>query len=88
MTACAADGLDFVVLDEFASMRPEAWSEVLRPSLSDREGSALFIGTPNGLNHFYDLFQESQGRPDWSTFQFTTEQGPFRVRNSKVPLVN
>jgi hypothetical protein len=69
------DGLDFVVLDEYASMRPEAWSEVLRPSLSDREGSALFIGTPNGLNHFYDLFQESQGRPDWSTFQFTTEQG-------------
>ena len=28
--------LDFVVLDEFADMRPEAWYEVIRPSLSDR----------------------------------------------------
>ena len=43
-------GLDFMVLDEYASMRPEAWTEVLRPSLADRRGRALFIGTPKGLN--------------------------------------
>ena len=48
--------LDFVVLDEFADMRPEAWFEVIRPSLSDRQGGALFIGTPKGRNHFYDLY--------------------------------
>ena len=50
--------LDFVVLDEFADMRPEAWYEVIRPSLSDRLGSALFIGTPKGRNHFYDLYSQ------------------------------
>jgi len=68
-------GLDFVVLDEYASMAAEAWTEVLRPALSDRRGRALFIGTPKGFNHFYDLFQNAGNQPDWTAFQFTTEQG-------------
>jgi Terminase large subunit, T4likevirus-type, N-terminal len=51
------DGLDFVVLDEYASMSPDVWTEVVRPSLSDRNGGALFTGTPHGFNHFYDLYQ-------------------------------
>lgn len=68
--------LDFVVLDEFADMRPEAWYEVLRPSLSDRQGSALFIGTPKGRNHFYDLWATGvNGADDWESFQYTTLQG-------------
>ena len=69
------EGLDFVVLDEFASMAPEAWTEVLRPALSDRLGGALFIGTPKGHNHFYDLFQAAREQEGWATFQYTTEQG-------------
>ena len=68
--------LDFVVLDEFADMRPEAWYEVLRPSLSDRNGTGLFIGTPKGRNHFYDLWTfGTDKREDWSSYQFTTIQG-------------
>jgi len=68
--------LDFVVLDEFADMRPEAWYEVLRPSLSDRQGGALFIGTPKGRNHFYDLWAKAKdGAKDWESFQYTTLQG-------------
>jgi len=68
--------LDFVVLDEFADMRPEAWSEVLRPSLSDRQGGCLFIGTPKGRNHFYDIWAKGiDGDNDWSSFQYTTLQG-------------
>ena len=69
------EGLDFVVLDEFASMAPEAWSEVLRPALSDRLGGALFIGTPQGHNHFYELFRAGREQEGWATFQYTTEQG-------------
>ena len=69
------DGLDFLILDEYASIAREAWPEVLRPALADRVGRALFIGTPRGYNHFYDLYQSAQGKPDWTTFQFTTEQG-------------
>jgi hypothetical protein len=68
--------LDFVVLDEFADMRPEAWYEVLRPSLSDRKGSALFIGTPKGRNHFYDLWTRGvDGYESWQAFQYTTIEG-------------
>jgi hypothetical protein len=40
------DGLDFLVLDEYASIAREAWTEVLRPALADKQGRALFIGTP------------------------------------------
>ena len=69
------EGLDFVVLDEYASMAPQAWNEVLRPALSDRLGRALFIGTPKGLNHFYDLFQRAQSEENWAAFRFTTEEG-------------
>jgi len=68
--------LDFCVLDEFADMRPEAWFEVIRPSLSDRKGSALFIGTPKGRNHFYDLWGAGKdGQKDWASFQYTTIEG-------------
>src|SRR3954453_5088347 len=49
--ALRGDGLDFVVLDEYASMRPACWTEVIRPALSDRRGGALFIGPPQGFNH-------------------------------------
>ena len=69
------DGLDFLVLDEYASIAPEAWTEVLRPALADRKGDALFIGTPQGFNHFRELVESAEGRPDWKVFRFTTAEG-------------
>jgi len=69
------NGLDFVVLDEFASMHPDAWHKALRPALTDRNGRALFLGTPQGSNHFYDLYKKAQSDLDWASFQFTTIQG-------------
>jgi hypothetical protein len=69
------DGLNFVVLDEFASMAPQVWTEVLRPALADRQGGALFIGTPQGFNHFRELVESAEGRPDWKVFRFTTAEG-------------
>ena len=69
------NGLDFVVLDEYASMRPDVWSKIIRPALADRKGSALFLGTPAGSNHFYELYKKAQADPDWAAFQFTTSQG-------------
>jgi hypothetical protein len=73
--ALRGDGLDFLILDEYASIAREAWPEVLRPALADKQGGALFIGTPRGYNHFHDLYQGAQNQPDWATFQFTTEEG-------------
>ena len=69
------EGIDFVVVDEVADMKSEVWPKVLRPMLSDREGGALFIGTPRGHNHFFDLSEAAQSQPNWAAFQFTTAQG-------------
>ena len=69
-------GLDYLVIDEFADVDPEAWYETLRPTLSDKQGGALFIGTPKGLNWAHDLFTASDEYPDeWASFQFTTIEG-------------
>lgn len=52
--------LKYLVMDEYADMKPEVWDTILRPALSDQRGGALFIGTPMGRNHFYDLYNETQ----------------------------
>lgn len=54
--------LDGAVLDEYAQMQPRAWREVIRPALADRTGWAIWIGTPNGRNHFYDVAMRAQER--------------------------
>ena len=68
--------LDFAVLDECAFMSQDTWTQVIRPTLSDRQGGALFISTPQGQgNWFYDLWSRAGHTPDWSHFQFTTLEG-------------
>ena len=52
--------LKFLVMDEYADMKPSVWEEVLRPALADQKGSALFIGTPKGRNHFYELYKYAE----------------------------
>lgn len=73
--ALRGPGLDFAVLDEYADMKPVVWTEIIRPMLSDRMGSALFIGTPKGLNHFYELHQAAKLLNNWAAFQYTTLDG-------------
>ena len=57
--------LDGVVLDEFADMRPQMWHEVVRPTLSDRNGFATIIGTPKGKNAFWHMWRDAQINPGW-----------------------
>lgn len=72
------EGLDFLVLDEAAYADPEAWSYVLRPALSDRQGRALLISTPRGLNWFHDLFRRGQaGEPGWAAWRLPTSANPY-----------
>lgn len=58
--------LDGCVFDEFAQMKYSTWDQVVRPALSDRQGWAIWIGTPFGQNHFYDLYQQAGRLPGWS----------------------
>jgi hypothetical protein len=66
---------DFIVLDECGDIHNQAWYSVLRPTLSDTGGHALFIGSPKGRNWFYDLWIQAGNTEDWSSFQFTTLDG-------------
>ena len=70
-------GLAYVVLDEYASMKPNVWEQIIRPTLADVRGGALFIGTPAGKNHFYDVYQDAMELDDWESFQFNSTDNPF-----------
>jgi len=79
-------GLSYVVMDEYADMKPEVWDLIIRPALSDYEGEALFIGTPDGKNHFYDLWcfagsmekssLENNEIAEWAAFHFNSLDNP------------
>lgn len=56
--------LDGAVLDEFADFPPPAWTQVIRPALSDRQGRATFIGTPKGRNSFHELYEYATQHPN------------------------
>lgn len=66
--------LDGVILDEYADMHPSAWGEVIRPMLADRQGWALFIGTPKGRNDFYERWVKAQADPEWFTLMLKASQ--------------
>lgn len=67
-------GAQRIVYDEFAFQKRYVW-DVTRPMLSDTGGDALFISTPSGYNHFYDMYCAAKTKDDWATFQFTTLEG-------------
>jgi phage terminase large subunit-like protein len=78
-------GLSYVVLDEYAFMKPSVWEYIILPALARAEGGAMFIGTPAGKNHFYQMWQAamegldpSSGRPSdkWKAFQFHSKDNP------------
>jgi hypothetical protein len=87
--------LSYVVLDEYADMKEDTWSLIIRPALGDVEGKALFIGTPKGKNHFYKIFigalekplpadwDDSKPNPwdKWESFHFKTIDNPFLSRD-------
>jgi hypothetical protein len=78
-------GLHYVVMDEYAFMKPSVWEYIIRPALGRAEGGALFIGTPDGKNHFYEMWMSAMAgldpssgeeTTDWVAFQFKTADNP------------
>jgi hypothetical protein len=65
---------DGCVLDEVGDMNPKVWNEVLRPSLSDRLGWCLFIGTPKGMNHFAEFRDRAEETEGWKLIEFKASQ--------------
>jgi phage terminase large subunit len=72
--------LDLAVLDEYGDMNPVIWREVVRPTLTDRKGRALFIGTVKGRNHFWELYEYAMGKsesgvdPEWFGAMFKASE--------------
>lgn len=66
--------LDGVVCDEYGLMDPRLWGEVIRPLLSDRGGWAVFMGTPNGKNQFWDIVQTAKTEPGWLFREYKSSQ--------------
>ena len=83
---------DFIILDEVASMRNFwiGWQEVLRPTLTDTKGGTMFVSTPKGYNHFYDLCNKELTDKDWKSFHFSSYDNPFvpkeEIDNAKATL--
>ena len=67
--------LSNVVLDEAAYIPPDAWEMVIRPALADQRGSAFFISTPAGYNHFHEMWEQAADLDDWQTFSYSTIEG-------------
>ena len=56
---------DGVIIDEYGDCRPSLWAEVILPTLADRRGWAVFIGTPKGKNHFYEMHERARVDDGW-----------------------
>ena len=63
------------VLDEAAYIPQDTWELVIRPALADQRGSAFFISTPAGYNHFHEMWEQAAELEDWQTFSFSTIEG-------------
>ena len=71
--------LKFLVLDEYADMKPDVFEQILRPALADQKGCAMFIGTPMGRNHFYELYKYADLGDDetYKAWHFTSYDNPI-----------
>lgn len=80
---------DGVILDEFGDMDPRAWTEVIRPQLSDRKGWAAFAGTPRGKNTFYDLRNRAKGDDEgWALWELKASETKILSRSELTDARN
>lgn len=79
------DEFDFIIFDEVQDYRNfwVGWQEAMRPTLTPRKGSALFMGTPKGFNHLYDLhnLHYDERYPDFASYRFTSYDNPHTDRD-------
>lgn len=84
--------LAYLVMDEYADMKPQVWEEVLRPALTDQKAPAMFIGTPKGRNHFYEMYNYARLSEDidYKAWHFTSYDNetldPNEINNAKKSM--
>jgi hypothetical protein len=72
------DEYDFIIFDEVQEYKNFwlGWQEAMRPTLTPRKGQALFMGTPKGFNHLYDLYNLPLQDKDFMAYKFTSYDNP------------
>ena len=73
------EGLSGVIMAEAAKMKPSVWVKSIRPTLADFNGWSLHTSTPEGKNHFYDLWKLGcdPGNPDWDSWRMPSWVNPY-----------
>lgn len=70
--------LDGVVMDEYAFTKPYVFDRIIRPALADHRGWGIFISTPHGYNHFWELFKKGQvPNSQYKSWKFKSSDNPF-----------
>jgi len=75
--ADAMRGLGFsgVYMDEYGDFKPSVFGNIIRPALSDKQGWAVFAGTPKGKNQFWEVFDRAQRTPqEWFLLRLTASE--------------
>lgn len=75
------DNADLLILDEFGIMKSDAWTKVGAPMLLDNGGDAIFIFTPNRMNHAHQLYvkakqKEADGNGRWAAWNAPSHDNP------------
>ena len=79
--------LDGVILDEFGDFKPSVWGNVIRPTLSDRQGWVVFGGTPKGRNEFWDVREQARRNPDdWLLIELRASESGLLDANELAQL--
>ena len=73
-----------IVFSEYAFQNPTAW-EVLSPILAENGGWAIFNSTPNGKNHFYDMYNMAKNNPNWYCQKLTIDD---TTKEDGTPVVS
>ena len=71
------EGLDLAIFDECAFIREAAWIDSIRPALTDREGSAIFVSTPKGRNWFWRLWSRAPSEEGWERWHYPSSSNPY-----------
>lgn len=69
------DPITFIVLDEYGNMHPNVLDYHIRPALADHKGRVIFVGVPEGRNHYYTLTKYAHSNPEqWEVYHWRSDQ--------------
>lgn len=69
-----------IIFDEYADQNPNNWDAVYKHFFTTTDGWAIFMGTPRGYNHFYDMIEYAKDNDRWFFQEATWRDSPYVKR--------